>query len=254
MLKIANKNLLSRLFLGTGKFPSDEIMRKCIEESCCEVVTVSMRRMDFSQNSRDQILQSIPDNIILMPNTSGARTAEEAILYAELSREVLGVNWIKIEVIPDPHYLLPDPVETLKASDELVRKGFVVLPYINADPVLAKKLEDVGVSAVMPLGSPIGTNRGIQTKEMIEIIIEQAGVPVVIDAGLGRPSDAAQAMEMGADAVLVNTAIAISNDPVLMAKAFKTATDSGRWAFECGMPGQNKKAQASSPLTGFLNV
>jgi thiazole synthase len=254
MLKISDREFKSRLLLGTGKFPSLEIMEKTITQNASEIVTVSIRRMDLTNAPRENILNYIPKNIQLMPNTSGAQNAKEAIFYAQLARDITSSNWIKLEVISDPHYLLPDSIETLKAAEELVKEGFVVLPYINADPVLAKKLEDVGVAAIMPLGSPIGSNKGIRTSEMIKIMIKQKRVPLIIDAGLGRPSDACIALEMGADAVLVNTAIAIASDPVKMGIAFSLATKSGRMAYEMGIPTTIETASASSPLTGFLNV
>jgi len=252
MLKIADKNFKSRLLLGTGKFPSNNILHQSLLSSECEIVTVALRRVDLNSKA-ETILDAIDrDKFLLLPNTSGARTAEEAVRLAKLARAGGAGNWIKLEVTPEPNYLLPDPIETLKAAEILVKEGFVVLPYINADPVLAKKLEEVGTATVMPLGSPIGSHQGIKTKEAIEIIIEQANIPVVVDAGLGAPSHAAQAMELGADAVLVNTAIAIANDPVKMAEAFKLAVRAGRQAFEVGAKAPQKCASASSPLTGFL--
>jgi len=252
MLKISNKEFQSRLLMGTGKFSSLSVMEKTIIESGCEIVTVSVRRMDFKQKGVGNILQYIPKNILLMPNTSGAQNAKEAIFLAQLARDMTSSNWIKLEVISDPHYLLPDSIETLKAAEELVKDGFVVLPYINADPVLAKKLEDIGVAAIMPLGSPIGSNKGIRTADMIKIMISQKRVPLIVDAGIGRPSDASIALEMGADAVLVNTAIAIAKDPAKMANAFSMATKAGRLAYAMGIPDSIDKASASSPLTGFL--
>lgn len=252
-LVIAGRSFGSRLLLGTGKFSSPEIMRDAIEASGTEVVTVALRRVELS-NPQDSILSFIDTKkYLLLPNTSGARDAEEAVRLARFARAAGCEPWVKLEVTPDPQYLLPDPVETLKAAEILVKDGFAVLPYINADPILAKRLEDVGVSTVMPLGSPIGSNRGIRTKESIEIIISKATVPVVVDAGLGAPSHAAEALEMGADAVLVNTAIAVAGDPVQMAMAFKKGVEAGREAFLAGLGRQRKEAEASSPLTGFLH-
>ncbi|MBF0312523.1 MAG: thiazole synthase [Oligoflexia bacterium] len=253
-LSIGGKQFNNRLMIGTGKFPSLEVMKSAILQSECEIVTVSLRRIDLSktQEQKSNILSYIPNNIQLLPNTSGARNAEEAIRIAHLCRALTGSNWIKVEVVPDPHHLLPDPIGTLEACTKLVADGFVVLPYINADPLLAKRLEEVGTATVMPLGAPIGTNRGLKTREMLEIIIENASIPVVVDAGIGRPSDAALAMEIGADAVLVNTAIAIAEDPITLACAFKMATAAGRMAYEIGLPASKKSAEASSPLLGFL--
>ena len=252
LLHIADRTFQSRLFVGTGKFPSLELMQKGLEASGSQVVTVALRRVDLTQ-AQNNILDFIdPEKVLILPNTSGARTAEEAIRLAHLARAAGLPHWIKLELTPDPRYLLPDPIETLKAAEILVKEGFVVLPYINADPILAKRLADVGTATVMPLGSPIGSNQGLKTKEALQIIIEQATVPVVIDAGLGAPSHAAEAMEMGADAVLVNTAIAIARDPVEMARAFDLAVRAGRKAFLAGKAAPQKTAQASSPLTGFL--
>jgi thiazole synthase len=251
-LVIAGRSFGSRLLLGTGKFSSPEVMRDAIEASGTEVVTVALRRVDLS-NPQDSILSFIDmKKYLLLPNTSGARDAEEAVRLARFARAAGCEPWVKLEVTPDPQYLLPDPIETLKAAEILVKDGFAVLPYINADPILAKRLEDVGVSTIMPLGSPIGSNRGIKTRDSIEIIISKATVPVIVDAGLGAPSHAAEALEMGADAVLVNTAIAIAGNPVLMALAFKKGVESGREAFLAGLGRQSKEAEASSPLTGFL--
>jgi thiazole synthase len=251
-LIIADRKFRSRLFIGTGKFSSSTVLTKAIEASGAEIVTVALRRVDIT-NQNDDMLSAIDrSKYLLLPNTSGARTADEAIRLARLARAATGINWVKLEVTPDPYYLLPDPVETLKAAEILVKEGFVVLPYINADPVLSKRLQDAGTATVMPLGSPIGSNQGIKTRAAIEIIIEQANVPVIVDAGLGLPSHAAEAMEMGADAVLVNTAIATVNDPVKMAMAFKLAVEAGRIAYLSGTPAESKKASASSPLTGFL--
>lgn len=251
-LTIANKQFDSRLLIGTGKFASNQLMADAIEASETQIVTVALRRVDI-ENENDDMLAAIDrEKYLLLPNTSGARDADEAVRLSRLARAATGIEWIKLEVTPDPYYLLPDPVETLKAAEILVKEGFIVLPYINADPVLSKKLEDVGTATVMPLASPIGSNQGIKTRAALEIIIEQANVPVVVDAGLGLPSHAAEAMEMGADAVLVNTAIAIAADPVKMAQAFKLATKAGRLAFTAGAAEPAKKANASSPLTGFL--
>jgi len=251
-LVIAGRSFSSRLLLGTGKFPSLAVMKKAIEASGAEVITVALRRVDLN-NPDDGILRSIePDRYLLLPNTSGARDADEAVRLARIARAVGCEPWVKLEITPDPQYLLPDPVETLKAAEILVKEGFIVLPYIQADPILAKRLEDVGTAAVMPLGSPIGSNKGLRTRDAIEIIIAMANVPVVVDAGLGAPSHAAEAMEMGADAVLVNTAIAIAKDPAAMAGAFKKGVEAGREAFLAGLGQARKLAEASSPLTGFL--
>ena len=254
-LIIASHEFRSRLILGTGKFASPELMRQSLDASGAEMVTVALRRADLSgqHDPFANILEFIdPKRYLILPNTSGAMNAEEAVRLARLARAAGLPNWIKLEIHPDPRYLLPDPVETLKATELLVQEGFVVLPYINADPVLAKRLQDVGAATVMPLGSPIGSNRGIQTRDQIRIIIEQATVPVVVDAGLGAPSHAAEAMEMGADAALVNTAIAVAGDPVRMAVAFKMAIEAGRAAFEIGLAAQLETASATSPLTAFL--
>jgi thiazole synthase len=251
-LVIAGKTFTSRLFTGTGKFGSNAIMRQALLASGSGLVTVALKRVDL-ENPGDDILVHLNDpQFSLLPNTSGVRTAKEAVFVAQLAREALKTNWIKLEIHPDPKYLLPDPIETLYAAEELVKLGFVVMPYINADPVLCKRLEDVGVQCVMPLGSPIGTNRGLKTEDMLQIIIAQSNVPVVIDAGIGTPSHAAQAMEMGADAVLVNTAIAATSDPVKMALAFKMAVEAGRMAYELGNATISDFAQATSPLTSFL--
>jgi len=254
MLKIADKSFGSRLFTGTGKFGSLRVMEQAILESGSELVTVALRRVDAGGGEGDILSHLRHPWVNLLPNTSGVRNAREAVFAAELAREALGTNWLKLEIHPDPRWLLPDAVETLIAAEQLVKKGFVVLPYIHADPVLCKRLEDVGVAAVMPLGSPIGSNKGLKTHDFLEIIIQQSSVPVVVDAGIGAPSDAAKAMEMGADAVLVNTAIAASADPVLMAKAFRLAVDSGRMAFEARLAARSAgTAVASSPLTAFLD-
>jgi thiazole synthase len=256
-LKIADREFNSRLLVGTGKFASNELMRDALAASGTELVTVALRRVDLSgkHDPFANILDFVDrDRFLLLPNTSGARNAEEAVRLARLAAAAGMPTWIKLEIHPDPRYLLPDPIETLRAAETLVKEGFTVLPYINADPVLAKRLQDVGTATVMPLGSPIGSNRGIETRAQIEIIIEQATVPVVIDAGLGAPSQAAEAMEMGADAVLVNTAIAIASDPVRMAQAFKHAVEAGREAFEIGLGPRSDVASASSPLTGFFST
>ncbi|KAF0189163.1 MAG: putative enzyme of thiazole [Desulfobulbaceae bacterium] len=251
-LIIAGHTFNSRLFLGTGKFASSTVMKEAIAASGSEMVTVALRRVNLD-NPEDDIMSALDrDRCIFLPNTSGARNAEEAIRLAHLARAASGSNWLKLEVTPDPRTLLPDPIETLKATEELVRAGFIVLPYMNADPILALRLQDVGAAAVMPLGSPIGTNQGILTAFQIEIIIDQARVPVVVDAGIGAPSHAALAMEMGADAVLVNTAISVAGDPVAMARAFAQAVEAGRTAFTAGMGSRGKQAHASSPLEGTL--
>jgi thiazole synthase len=251
-LIIAGKQFNSRLLVGTGKFASCEIMAEALEKSGTEIVTVALRRVNI-ENKDDDMLRAIDlKKYLLLPNTSGARDADEAVRLAKLARAATGINWLKLEVTPDPYYLLPDPVETLKAAEILVKDNFVVLPYINADPILSKKLEDAGAATVMPLASPIGSNQGLKTRAALEIIIEQANVPVVVDAGLGLPSHAAEAMEMGADAVLVNTAIATADSPAEMAAAFKLAVEAGRIARESGPRAAARKANASSPLTGFL--
>ena len=251
-LIIAGKEFSSRLLIGTGKFSSNQIMARAIEASGTQIVTVALRRVDIDNENDDMLAAINRDKYQLLPNTSGARDADEAVRLAKLARAASGINWLKLEVTPDPYYLLPDGTETLKAAQILVEEGFIVLPYINADPILAKKLQDAGTATVMPLASPIGSNQGLKTRAALEIIIAQATVPVVVDAGLGVPSHAAAAMEMGADAVLVNTAIATASDPIAMAEAFKKATEAGRSAFLLGPAAQTKTAQASSPLTGFL--
>ncbi|MDR1866321.1 MAG: thiazole synthase [Bacteroidales bacterium] len=252
-LIIAGKEFQSRLFLGTGKFGSNAVMRAAVEASQTQMVTVAMKRLD-PDNPRDEMLAHIKQpGIRLLPNTSGVRNAKEAVFAAQLARDAFETEWLKLEIHPDPRYLLPDPVETLKATEALAKLGFVVLPYIQADPVLCKLLEEAGAATVMPLGAPIGSNRGLRTRDLLEIIIEQSNVPVVVDAGIGAPSHAAEAMEMGADAVLVNTAIAVAGAPVEMAKAFRMAVESGRMAFEARLPAQLNTANASSPLTSFLN-
>lgn len=252
-LVIAGKEFDSRLFLGTGKFSSNELMEESIKASGTEMVTVAMKRIDLDDKEDDMLKHIIHPNIQLLPNTSGVRNAEEAVFAAQMAREAFGTNWLKLEIHPDPRYLLPDSIETLKATEELVKLGFVVLPYCQADPVLCKRLEEAGAATVMPLAAPIGTNKGLQTRDFIRIIIEQSSVPVVVDAGIGAPSHAAEAMEMGADACLVNTAIAVAGDPVQMAVAFKEAVIAGRRAYEAGLGATGFTAQASSPLTSFLN-
>lgn len=254
-LKIADKEFSSRLFTGTGKFASNKVMEEALLASGSELVTVALKRVDV-ENPDDSMLHHLRHpQFNLLPNTSGVRTAKEAVFAAQLAREALETNWLKLEIHPDPKYLMPDPVETLAAAEELVKLGFIVLPYVHADPVICKRLEEVGCAAVMPLGSPIGSNQGLQTKAFLEIIIDQAKVPVVIDAGIGKPSDASLAFELGADAVLVNTAIAVAGDPVRMADAFRMACIAGREAFEAGTASTlaNNHAEASSPLTAFLD-
>lgn len=254
-LVIAGREFSSRLIVGTGKFASPESMRDALRACGTGMVTVALRRADLSgeKDPFANILEFIdPQRYLVLPNTSGAMTAEEAVRLARLARAAGLPNWVKLEIHPDPRYLLPDPIETLKAAEILVREGFVVLPYINADPVLAKRLQEVGTATVMPLGSPIGSNRGLQTRDQLRIILEQATVPVVIDAGLGVPSHAAEAMELGADAVLVNTAIAVAADPCAMGRAFAMAVEAGRIAYETGLAEVGRTASATSPLTGFL--
>ena len=255
LLEIGGREFRSRLLLGTGKFGSPELMKEALVASGTEIVTVALRRADVTGGNDPfaNILDLIdPENYLLLANTSGAMNADEAVRLARLAEAAGLPKWIKLEIHPDPTYLLPDPIETLKAAEVLVNEGFTVLPYINADPVLAKRLEDVGVATVMPLGAPIGSNMGLITRDQIRIIIEQANVPVIVDAGIGAPSHAAEASEMGAAAVLVNTAIAVAGDPSAMALAFKDAVDAGRRAFKAGLPMQSEKAEATSPLTGFL--
>jgi len=252
-LIIGGRRFGSRMMIGTGKFPSAQALRVAIEASGAEIVTVALRRVDLSSPSAEDILSAIDrSERLVLPNTSGARNAEEAVRLAKLARAAGLEPWVKLELTPEPRYLLPDPVETLRAAEALVKEGFVVLPYMQADPVLAKKLEEVGTATVMPLGAPIGSNRGLRTRDMIGIIIEQASVPVVVDAGLGAPSHAAEAMELGADAVLINTALADAEDPGAMASAFALATQAGRMAYLAGLGPARDRAEASSPLTGFL--
>lgn len=251
-LTIAGKSFRSRLLIGTGKFSSSQVMQEAVLASESQLVTVALKRVDL-KNEQHSILQGLDhDQISLLPNTSGVRNAEEAVFAAQLAREALGTNWVKVEIHPDAKYLLPDPIETLKACEKLVKLGFVVMPYIHADPVLCKRLEDVGAQCVMPLGAPIGTNKGLKTLDFLEIIIQQSTVPVIVDAGIGSPSHACQAMEIGADAVLVNTAIAISKNPIQMAKAFKIAVEAGTMAYNAKLAKTTNTPQASSPLTHFL--
>lgn len=254
MLKIADKTFNSRLFTGTGKFSSAALMEDALLASGSELVTIALKRVDVKNNEQDDLLARLKHpHINLLPNTSGVRNAREAIFAAQLAREALETNWLKLEIHPDPKYLMPDPIETLKATEELAKMGFIILPYIHADPVLCKRLEDAGASAVMPLGSPIGSNKGLKTIDFLEIIISQSNVPVIVDAGIGSPSDAAWALEIGADAVLVNTAIAVSANPVQMAEAFNLAVKAGRMAFEAKLASPVSHAVASSPLTSFLD-
>jgi thiazole synthase len=251
-LEIAGKTFGSRLFIGTGKFGSHELMSRAIDASQTEMVTVAMKRVDMKNKHDDMLTHIRRQGIRLLPNTSGVRNAKEAVFAARLSREAFETDWLKLEIHPDPKYLLPDPVETLKATEVLAKEGFVVLPYIQADPVLCKRLEEAGAATVMPLGAPIGTNKGLRSRDFLEIIIEQSRIPVIVDAGIGAPSHAAEAMELGVDAVLINTAIAVSGDPAAMAVAFRLAVECGRMAFEAHLPGTLDAADASSPLTSFL--
>lgn len=254
LLNIGGRDFKSRLFVGTGKFSSNELMLQSIIASGSEMITVAMKRIDMAHEEEDDMLRHINrDHVQFLPNTSGVRNAAEAVLAARLARDCFGTDFIKLEIHPDPKYLLPDPIETLAATEVLAKEGFKVLPYIQADPVLCKRLEEVGTAAVMPLGAPIGTNKGLKTRVLLEIIIEESRVPVVIDAGLGAPSHAAEAMEMGADAVLVNTAIAVAGDPVEMAVAFRLAVEAGRKAYLAGLGNVAQRAVASSPLTSFLD-
>ena len=253
-LKIGDREFTSRLFVGTGKFSSPDVMLEAIKASGSQMITVAMKRVNMMNEATDEMLTHINrEHVQLLPNTSGVRDARESVMAAQMSREIFGTNFIKLEIHPDPKYLLPDPIETLRATEELARDGFTVLPYIQADPVLCKRLEEVGAAAVMPLGAPIGTNKGLLTRSLLEIIIEQSRMPVVVDAGLGLPSHAADAMEMGADAVLVNTAIAVATDPVEMARAFAKAVEAGRMGRLAGPGAVFRHAQASSPLTSFLS-
>ncbi len=252
-LIIGGREFQSRLFVGTGKFPSNEVMSAAIKASGTQMVTVAMKRIDMNNRADDMLRHVALEGIQLLPNTSGVRNAAEAVFAAQLAREAFGTDFLKLEIHPDPKYLFPDPVETLAATEELAKMGFKVLPYIQADPVLCKRLEDAGAAAVMPLAAPIGTNKGLVTRELLSIIIEESKLPVVVDAGLGVPSHAAEAMEIGADAVLVNTAIAVATDPVAMADAFRLAVIAGRMAYEAGPGAQSRCAEASSPLTSFLD-
>lgn len=251
-LKIGGRTFTSRLFVGTGKFSSNTLMRDAIAASGSQMVTVALKRIDTGNAEDDMLRHILRPDVQLLPNTSGVRDAREAVLAAQLAREAFETDFIKLEIHPDPKYLFPDPIETLKATEELAKMGFIVLPYIQADPVLCKRLEEAGTAAVMPLGAPIGTNKGLVTRDLLEIIIEESNVPVVVDAGIGAPSHASEAMEMGADAVLVNTAIAVAGNPVAMARAFAKAVEAGREAFEAGLGVRSKMAVASSPLTSFL--
>ncbi|SNX54879.1 thiazole synthase [Thermoanaerobacterium sp. RBIITD] len=252
-LIIGGKQITNRLFIGTGKFPDDRLIPEVIKRSGAQVVTVAVRRVDFGKTQEDMI-NYIPDDCILMPNTSGARNAEEAVRIARLARAIGAGNWIKIEIISDNKYLLPDNIETIKATEVLANEGFTVLPYVSPDLIVARKLKNAGAAAVMPLGAPIGTNRGLKTKELIQILIDEIDLPIIVDAGIGKPHEACEAMEMGAAAVLVNTAIATAGDPALMAEAFSNAVKAGRMAFVSGAGTVKKYAEASSPLTGFLNL
>lgn len=255
ILTLGGREFHSRLFVGTGKFSSNRLMLDAVLASGSGMITVAMKRIDMEHEEDDDMLRHINrDHVQFLPNTSGVRDAQEAIMAARLARDCFGTDFIKLEIHPDPKYLLPDPVETLKATEVLAKEGFKVLPYIQADPVLCKRLEDVGTAAVMPLGAPIGTNKGLRTVDMLEIIIAETRVPVVIDAGLGAPSHAAAALEMGADAVLVNTAIAVAGNPVEMAIAFKEAVIAGRRAYLAGLGTVSHTAEATSPLTSFLDT
>lgn len=253
MLTIAGTQFQSRLLTGTGKFANRQTMAAAIAASQSQLVTMALKRVDLQHREDDILAPLLAAGVQLLPNTSGAKTAREAIYAAHLAREALQTHWLKLEIHPDPKYLMPDPIETLLAAEQLVKDGFIVLPYCHADPVLCKRLEQVGCAAVMPLGAPIGSNQGLRTQDFLRIIIEQANVPVIIDAGIGAPSDAMLAMEMGADAVLVNTAIATAADPVLMGQAFKQAVETGRLAYQAGLAARGQQAVASSPLTAFLD-
>lgn len=253
MLRIADKTFNSRLLLGSGKFANSQLMQDAVAASGCQLVTLAMKRLNLAVKQDDLLTPLRELRVQLLPNTSGAKNAKEAILAAQLARDALDTNWLKLEIHPDPRYLMPDPIETLIAAKELVKQGFIVLPYCSADPVLCKHLEYAGCAAVMPLGAAIGSNQGLQTRAMLEIIIEQAAIPVIVDAGIGTPSHAASALEMGASAVLVNTAIACSNNPVAMANAFRHACIAGYTAYQAGLANQYQQAIASSPLTDFLD-
>lgn len=253
-LIIAGRTFKSRLFLGTGKFRSNAEMQAAIAASGTEMVTVAMKRIELGDSNDDMLAHVVRPEIQLLPNTSGVRDAEEAVFAAQMSREAFGTPWLKLEIHPDPRYLLPDSTETLRATEMLAKEGFIVLPYCQADPTLCKRLEEAGAAAVMPLGSPIGSNLGLRTRDFLRIIIEQSSVPVIVDAGIGAPSHAAEAMEMGASACLVNTAIAVAGNPSAMAAAFRKAVEAGREAYEAGLgtASLNFEAEASSPLTAFL--
>lgn len=253
-LIIAGRAFKSRLFLGTGKFRSNAEMQAAIAASGTEMVTVAMKRIELGDSDDDMLAHVVRPEIQLLPNTSGVRDAEEAVFAAQMSREAFGTPWLKLEIHPDPRYLLPDSTETLRATEMLAKEGFIVLPYCQADPTLCKRLEEAGAAAVMPLGSPIGSNLGLRTRDFLRIIIEQSSVPVIVDAGIGSPSHAAEAMEMGASACLVNTAIAVAGNPSAMAAAFRKAVEAGREAYEAGLgtASLNFEAEASSPLTAFL--
>lgn len=252
-LVIADREFDSRLILGSGKYPSNQIMHDCIIASKVQIVTTALKRLNTQDSASEDIIPFIPKQCMLLPNTSGVRTAKEAVFAAKMSRSALGTDWIKLEIHPDAKYLLPDTFETLKATEELVKLGFKVMPYIQADPVACKELEQMGSVTVMPLASPIGSNNGIRNRDMLEIIIHQSNVPVIIDAGIGAPSDAALAMEMGADACMINTAIAVAKDPVLMSEAFAMAISAARKAFLAGLSSKSVVAHATSPLTAFLD-
>lgn len=253
-LIIAGRAFKSRLFLGTGKFRSNAEMQAAIAASGTEMVTVAMKRIELGDSDDDMLAHVVRPEIQLLPNTSGVRDAEEAVFAAQMAREAFGTPWLKLEIHPDPRYLLPDSTETLRATEMLAKEGFIVLPYCQADPTLCKRLEEAGAAAVMPLGSPIGSNLGLRTRDFLRIIIEQSSVPVIVDAGIGAPSHAAEAMEMGASACLVNTAIAVAGNPSAMAAAFRKAVEAGREAYEAGLgtTSLNFEAEASSPLTAFL--
>lgn len=253
-LFIAGHEFHSRLFTGTGKYASADAMMDSLNASESELVTLSLRRMDLKNQTDNILLPLQRQGLKLLPNTSGARTAKEAVFAAELAREALETDWVKLEIHPDPRYLMPDGMETLLAAEELIKKGFVVMPYVHADPVLCKRLEEVGCQCVMPLGSPIGSNMGLASRPFLEIIIEQSRVPVIVDAGIGAPSDASLAMEIGADAVLVNTAMAVAKQPAQMGKAFKLAVEAGRMAYESGLGEKRLQANATSPLTDFIGA
>ena len=253
-LIIAGRAFKSRLFLGTGKFRSNAEMKEAIAASGTEMVTVAMKRIELGDSEDDMLAHAVRPEMQLLPNTSGVRDAEEAVFAAQMAREAFGTPWLKLEIHPDPRYLLPDSTETLRATEMLAREGFIVLPYCQADPTLCKRLEEAGAAAVMPLGAPIGSNLGLRTRDFLRIIIEQSSVPVIVDAGIGAPSHAAEAMEMGASACLVNTAIAVAGNPSAMAAAFRKAVEAGREAYEAGLgtAALNFEAEASSPLTAFL--